>query len=174
MTAFDDGGGASVTLSIQVEKKPFGFSTLVGDYGIYIGLIALIAILLAVLLMRIRPSESETYSPIQTEKEVRKIRGKRVSMDDAFDDPDYDPFDEQKRKSGPRDMEEGDYPQEIEEQGDGEEGTSESPVDSDLSGAFEELIGESSEQAEEESAEGVAVSVDEALDNEDIEALFDD
>jgi len=174
MTAYDEGGGASVTLSIQVEKKPFGFSTLVGDYGIYIGLIALIAILLAVLLMRIRPSESETYSPIQTEKEVRKIRGKRVSMDDAFDDPDYDPFDEQKRKSGPRDMEEGDYPQEIEEQGDGEEGTSESPVDSDLSGAFEELIGESSEQAEEESAEGVAVSVDEALDNEDIEALFDD
>ena len=95
-------------------------------------------------------------------------------MDDAFDDPDYDPFDDEKRNSGPKDIGEGDDSQEIEEQGEDEEGSSESPVDSDLSGAFEELIGESSEQAEGESAEDVAVSVDEALDNEDIEALFDD
>ena len=95
-------------------------------------------------------------------------------MDDAFDDPDYDPFDDEKRNSGPKDIEGRDDSQEIEEQGEDEEGSSESPVDSDLSGAFEELIGESSEQAEGESAEDVAVSVDEALDNEDIEALFDD
>ena len=27
---------------------------------------------------------------------------KKVSMDDAFDDPDYDPFDAQSRKDGPR------------------------------------------------------------------------
>ena len=104
MTAYDEGGGASVTLSIQVEKEPFGLSTLVGDYGIYIGLIALIAVLLVVLLLRMRPPEDEAYSPIQTEREVRKIRGRRVSMDDAFDDPDYDPFDDEKRNSGPKDV----------------------------------------------------------------------
>ena len=48
------------------------------------------------------------------------------------------------------------------------------PMDPELSGAFEELIGESPEESESESSESVAVSVDEALDNEDIEALFDD
>ena len=44
----------------------------------------------------------------------------------------------------------------------------------ELSGAFEELIGESSQEVESESPENLAVPVDEALDNEDIEALFDD
>ena len=48
------------------------------------------------------------------------------------------------------------------------------PMDQELSGAFEELIGESPDEAEAESTESVAVSLDEALDNEDIEALFDD
>ena len=54
------------------------------------------------------------------------------------------------------------------------EAPAETPMDSELSGAFEELIGETPEEIESESPEGVAVSVDEALDNEDIEALFDD
>jgi len=48
------------------------------------------------------------------------------------------------------------------------------PVSPELSGAFEELIGESPQEVESESPENLAVPVDEALDNEDIEALFDD
>ena len=174
MTAFDEGEGASITLSIQVKKKPFGVSTLIGDYGVYIGLVALIAILLVVLLQRMRSPQSDISPPSHSEKEFRKIRGRKVSMDDAFDDPDYDPFDKEKSKSGPRSMDREDFSQEVEEQDEIEEDISEDVVDSDLSGAFEELIGEAPDQTEEESAEDVAVSIDEALDNEDIEALFDD
>ena len=55
MTAFDEGDGSSIMLSIQVQKEPFGLSTLMADYGIYIGLVALIAVLLVVLLNRMRP-----------------------------------------------------------------------------------------------------------------------
>ena len=49
-------------------------------------------------------------------------------------------------------------------------------MDGDLAGAFEELSGESPQEevVTEESTGAVAASVDEALDNEDIEALFDD
>ena len=49
-------------------------------------------------------------------------------------------------------------------------------MDGDLAGAFEELTGESpqEEAVTEESTGTAATSVDEALDNEDIEALFDD
>ena len=49
-------------------------------------------------------------------------------------------------------------------------------MDGELADAFNELTGESAqEEVEEEFAPGTdTASVDEALDNEDIEALFDD
>lgn len=174
MTAYDEGEGASVTLSIQVKKEPFGLSTLVGDYGIYIGLVALIAVLLAVLLQRMRQPQSDVSSN-QLAKEVRKSRGREVSMDDAFDDPDYDPFDEDNRKSSPQEMSSEDSSYDIEDLDDVQENVSESgTVEPDLSGELETLIGESPDQGDDDSAESVAASVEEALDNEDIEALFDD
>ena len=172
MTAFDEGDGSSIMLSIQVQKEPFGLSTLMADYGIYIGLVALIAVLLVVLLNRMRPPQADEFSVIETEP---RRKGRKVSMDDAFDDPDYDPFDKEKRESGPKGADEEESietPSEspIETPMDDNSG----PMDPELSGAFEELIGESPEESESESSESVAVSVDEALDNEDIEALFDD
>lgn len=174
MTAYDEGEGASITLSIQVKKEPFGLSTLMADYGIYIGLVALIAILLAVLLQRMRTSQTDA-APSPLQKEVRG-RGRKVSMDDAFDDPDYDPFDKDKRKGGPRKMDEEHSAKASDESlsNDQQNVPDAEPMDQELSGAFEELIGESPDEAEAESTEGVAVSLDEALDNEDIEALFDD
>ena len=165
MTAYDEGDGASITLSIKVQKEPFGLSTLIADYGVYIGLVAIISVLLVVLLNRMRPPQEDEFAVV--EREVRR-KGKKVSMDDAFDDPDYDPFDKEKRKSGPSEVE-SEKPIET-----SMEAPAETPMDSELSGAFEELIGETPEEIESESPEGVAVSVDEALDNEDIEALFDD
>ena len=165
MTAYDEGDGASITLSIKVQKEPFGLSTLIADYGVYIGLVAIISVLLVVLLNRMRPPQEDEFAVV--EREVRR-KGKKVSMDDAFDDPDYDPFDKEKRKSGPSEVE-SEKPIETPM-----EAPAETPMDSELSGAFEELIGETPEEIESESPEGVAVSVDEALDNEDIEALFDD
>jgi len=165
MTAYDEGDGASITLSIKVQKEPFGLSTLIADYGVYIGLVAIISVLLVVLLNRMRPPQEDEFAVV--EREVRR-KGKKVSMDDAFDDPDYDPFDKEKRNSGPSKVE-SEKPIETPM-----EAPAETPMDSELSGAFEELIGETPEEIESESPEGVAVSVDEALDNEDIEALFDD
>lgn len=89
-------------------------------------------------------------------------------MDDAFDDPEYDPFDSDKKKRGPK------------RGADGPDAERASPeperMDGDLAGAFEELTGESPQEGAvtEEPTGTAAASVDEALDNEDIEALFDD
>ena len=177
MTAFDEGHGSSITLVIQVKKEPFSFGVIMADYGIYIGLLGLIVILVAVLIQRMRSPEVVIEATVT--ENVSRRRGRRVSMDDAFDDPDYDPFDSEKRKQGPR-------------KGKGESAVEKAPgaprvpeplppeepemVDGELTDAFKELAGESLEKEDVEEAppEAVATSVDEALDNEDIEALFDD
>lgn len=172
MTAFDEGEGASVMLSIEVKKKPFGLNTLVGEYGIYIGLVALIGVLLVVLIQRMKSPATDEFST--ADKQIRRKR-KKVSMDDAFDDPDYDPFDDEKRKSGPRKMSSEDSVEVSEEAPEETPIESEQvPMDPELSGAFEELIGETPQELDSEASESVAASVEEALDNEDIEALFDD
>jgi hypothetical protein len=174
MTAFDEGQGSSITLVIQVKKEPFSFGVIMADYGIYIGLLGLIVILVAVLIQRMRPSEVVIEATVT--ENVSRRRGRRVSMDDAFDDPDYDPFDSEKRKRGPRKSK-------------GESAVEKAPrvseplppeepemVDDEIADAYKELAGESleKEEVEEVPPEAVTASVDEALDNEDIEALFDD
>ena len=177
MTAFDEGGGSSITLVIEVQKEPFGFGVLMADYGIYIGLLGLIAILVVVLILRMRPPKVVVEASMI--ENVSRRRGRRVSMDDAFDDPDYDPFDAEKRKRRPRkgkgDSEEGGAPEvpEIHEPIAPEEPER---VGEGLADAFKELTGESPQEevAEEADPGTVAASVDEALDNEDSEALFDD
>ena len=172
MTAYDEGEGSSITLSIQVQKEPFGLSTLMADYGIYIGLVALIAILLVVLLQRMRKPQSEDFSAV--EREVRR-KGKNVSMDDAFDDPDYDPFDKDERNIESKKMSDKETGgADMRPPVDSSMESEAPPVSPELSGAFEELIGESPREVESGPPENLAVPVDEALDNEDIEALFDD
>jgi hypothetical protein len=174
MTAFDEGAGSSITLVIQDEKEPFSFGVLMADYGIYIGLFGLIVILVAVLIQRMRPPEVVVEASVTGN--VSKRRGRRVSMDDAFDDPDYDPFDAEKKKRGPR----KDVPESAVDEAPRilEPVAPEEPeeVDGELADAFNELTGKSAqEEVEEEFAPGTdATSVDGALDNEDIEALFDD
>ena len=109
---------------------------------------------------------------------------KKVSMDDAFDDPDYDPFDAQSRKDGPRakpeavSTETNDTESEIID-------SSEIPI-SDIEIGSHEEEDESIEQdtnlredqdeieEEKESSDGITMSVDEALSQEDIEALFEE
>ena len=183
MTAFDEGEGASITLVIEVQKAPFSLGGLVAAYGLYIVLFGMIAVLGVVLMQRLRPSEVVVKAPAVRGKPRR--RGKRISMDDAFDDPEYDPFDSEKRKSGPKKS-----PGEAEWWSDaGAPAVEETgpvipePIDreephkmEDLASAFEELTGEAphEDEPEEEDPESVAASVDEALDDDDIEALFDD
>jgi len=166
MTAFDEGEGSSMTLVIEVKKEPFSFGGMMADYGLYIVLIVLILILVTVLVQRMRPPEVVVEAPVV--ENVSRRRGRKISMDDAFDDPEYDPFDSDKKKRGPK---------KGADESDVERASPESEMmDSDLAGAFEELTGESPQEevVTEESTGAVAASVDEALDNEDIEALFDD
>jgi len=177
MTAFDEGGGSSITLVIEVQKEPFSFGVLMADYGIYIGLLGLIAILVVVLIQRMRPPEVVVEASVI--ENVSRRRGRRVSMDDAFDDPDYDPFNAEKRKQGARkgkgDSGGGGVPEvpEIHEPIAPEEP---GEMDEGLVDAFKQLTGEAphEEIAEEADSETVAASADEALNNEDSEALFDD
>jgi hypothetical protein len=170
MTAFDEGEGSSVTLVIQVQKTPFSLGGLVSAYGIYIGLLGVIVILGALLMQRLRPPEIVIEAPVF--EDAPRRRGKRISMDDAFDDPEYDPFDAKKGKSGPKksEREVGPIIPEPMEPKDPQK------MEGDLAHAFEELTGEAPHQEEpdEEESESAPVSVDEALDDEDIEALFDD
>ena len=96
-------------------------------------------------------------------------------MDDAFDDPQYDPFsknDGQSEEAPPSETTEDPVAEVSSEYEVGDdrfagEGVAE---------AFEELTGEKIEDdiVEEPDSEVVAVSVEEALDDEDIEALFED
>ena len=169
MTALDEGPGSSATLVIQVKKEPFSFGVMMADYGIYIGLLGLIVILVTLLVQRVRSPESDIKAP--RVESVGRDRSRRVSMDDAFDDPDYDPFDTEKKGLGAsKSMTEADpdLPSEAPEEPES--------VDSELADSFNELAEESLEgEIDEEDASGAdAVSVDDALDNEDIEALFDD
>jgi hypothetical protein len=170
MTAFDEGEGSSVTLVIQVQKTPFSLGGLVSAYGIYIGLLGVIVILGALLMQRLRPPEIVIEAPVF--EDAPRRRGKRISMDDAFDDPEYDPFDAKKGKSGPKKSERevgAIVPEPVEPE-------DPQKMKGDLAHAFEELTGETPHQdePEEEESESAPVSVDEALDDEDIEALFDD
>ena len=138
MTAYDEGEGSSITLSIQVQKEPFGLSTLMADYGIYIGLVALIAILLVVLLQRMRKPQSEDFSAV--EREVRR-KGKNVSMDDAFDDPDYDPFDKDERNIESKKMSDKETGgADMRPPVDSSMESEAPPVSPELSGAFEEPV----------------------------------
>ncbi|MEE3231620.1 MAG: CARDB domain-containing protein, partial [Candidatus Thermoplasmatota archaeon] len=170
MTAFDEGHGSSVTLVIQVQKAPFSLGGLVSAYGIYIGLLGLIAILGVLLMQRLRPPEIVIEAPVFEDRSRRK--GKRISMDDAFDDPEYDPFDTEKGESGPKKSGRGVGPIIPEPM----EPKDPQKMEADIAHAFEELTGEAPHQDElgEEESESAPASLDEALDDEDIEALFDD
>ena len=123
-------------------------------------------ILVTVLVQRMRPPEVIVEAPVV--ENVSRRRGRKISMDAAFDDPEYDPFDSDKKKRGPKRGSDG---------SDAERASPEPErIDGDLAGAFEELTGESPQEGSvtEESTGTVTAAVDEALDNEDIEALFDD
>lgn len=96
-------------------------------------------------------------------------------MDDAFDNPQYDPFGVKEGQS------EEARSSETMEDPVAEVTTDHEAVDDRFAGegvaeAFEELTGEKIEDdiVEEPDSEAVAVSVEEALDDEDIEALFED
>tara|TARA_B100000965_G_scaffold397125_1_gene413133 strand:- start:3086 stop:4063 length:978 start_codon:yes stop_codon:yes gene_type:complete len=165
MTALDEGEGASVTLTVVILEAPFSLGEFVSDYGIILAFVLIVVIGAAVVLQK-RGGSGRRAGPDSAPGR------KRISMDDAFDNPQYDPFSKE---------EEGfDSPsQEDEEMSEGVDESIESEVDrfsgEGVAEAFEELTGEAVEgEVDEAIPDDVAVSVEEALDDEDIEALFED
>ena len=182
MTAVDEGPGSSITLTVIVSEAPFSLGEFMASYGLVIIVIAIISIAGAVFVIRNRQSGVRSLDP----RFDQTSRLKRVSMDDAFDDPEYDPFDDQSRKDGPKAVSE-ESDENLSDNKTGGDGDSESVeviipddvssilLDSkglDEDGALEEIEEES--QSEDDPSESVAMSLEDALDDEDIEALFEE
>jgi len=93
MTASDEDTSDSFTFTVSVVEKPFSFGELLGGGEMILILIVVIASLGGILVMRLRKPSDLVEAPVGA-------RVSRISMDDAFDDVDYDPFsdDEEKRK----------------------------------------------------------------------------
>ena len=182
MTAVDEGPGSSITLTVIVSEAPFSLGDFMASYGLVIIVIAIISIAGAVFVIRNRQSGVRSLDP----RFDQTSRLKRVSMDDAFDDPEYDPFDDQSRKDGPKAVsEESDENlSDNKTDGDGDSESVEVIIPDDVSsilldskgldedGALEEIEEES--QSEDDLSESVAMSLEDALDDEDIEALFEE
>ena len=182
MTAVDEGPGSSITLTVIVSEAPFSLGDFMASYGLVIIVIAIISIAGAVFVIRNRQSAVRSLDP----RFDQTSRLKKVSMDDAFDDPEYDPFDDQSRKDGPKAVsEESDENlSDNKTDGDGDSESVEVIIPDDVSsilldskgldedGALEEIEEES--QSEDDLSESVAMSLEDALDDEDIEALFEE
>mgnify|MGYP001314453612 FL=1 len=128
------------------------------------------------------PSDSGLVSGMDQTKSLKK-----VSVDDAFDDPDYDPFDSQSRREGPKSKSLEPATENTEQDSEiidsqvtsdtdvqmdsGEQETESIVVDTD---AMDDEDVPDVSKGKSEPSEEVVMSVDDALSQEDIEALFDE
>jgi len=182
MTAVDEGPGSSITLTVIVSEAPFSLGEFMASYGLVIMAIVIISIAGAVFVIRNRQSGVGSFDP-QIDQTSRL---KRVSMDDAFDDPEYDPFDQQSRKDGPTTISEESRENLSDNQtaGDSDSDSVEVIIPDDVSSILldsEDLNEEENHdeveegvQSEDALSESAAMSLEDALDDEDIEALFEE
>ena len=86
----DDGDATdSMRITIQVEEKPFSITSFImSPIGILIVIVLILSIAIAPMIMKKR-------NKIEYEGDKMPSKG---SIDDAFDDPDYDPFSEDRKK----------------------------------------------------------------------------
>ena len=86
----DDGDATdSMRITIQVEEKPFTITSFImSPIGILIVIVLILSIVAAPVIMKKRK---------ETEHDEYRVPSKG-SIDDAFDDPDYDPFSEDRKK----------------------------------------------------------------------------
>jgi len=153
----------------------------VASYRLIIVVMLIISIAGAVFAIRNRQSNIESLDP----QVDHTSRLKKVSVDDAFDDPEYDPFDEKSRNEGPKTglEDSGEPVPEIQTDEEIESVSQEVVIPDDVSSILldeEESEGEGSlekvekEELQEDVSESVAMSLEDALDDEDIEALFEE
>ena len=86
----DDGDATdSMRITIQVEEKPFSITSFImSPIGILIIIVLILSIVAAPVIMKKRK---------ETEHDEYRVPSKGT-IDDAFDDPDYDPFSEDRKK----------------------------------------------------------------------------
>ena len=181
MTAVDEGPGSTITLTVIISEAPFSLGDFMASYALIIVLMLIASVIGAVFVIRNRQSNIE---PLDTQVD-QTSRLKKVSVDDAFDDPEYDPFDDRSRKEGPKtglDVSSDDLPEIQTEEGI-ESVSQETVIPDDVSRILldeeeseaEGDLGEYNEgDLQEEVPESVALSLEDALDDEDIEALFEE
>ncbi len=92
LTASDESMSDSMTITVIIEAAPFSFGNIVSSPAFIILIIALLAGGGGFAFMRMKKPADLVEAP----PEARRVR--RVSMDDAFDDPEFDPFSEDKEK----------------------------------------------------------------------------
>lgn len=92
LTVSDEAMSDSMTITIVVEKAPFSFGNIIGSPIVLILIFLVLAGAGGFAFMRMKKPDDLVEAP----PEAKKLR--RVSMDDAFDDPEFDPFSEDKSK----------------------------------------------------------------------------
>lgn len=102
LTVSDEEFSDSMALTIVVESAPFSFAEIIGSPIAIIFILALLAGIGGFAFMRLKKPDDLVEAP----PEAR--RGRRVSMDDAFDDPEFDPFSEDKSKRRVKEQERDD------------------------------------------------------------------
>ena len=181
LTAVDEGPGSSITLTVIVSEAPFSLGEFMASYGLIIIVILIISIAGAVFVIRNKQNNIPPSGP-----EVdHTSRLKRVSVDDAFDDPEYDPFDDKSSREGPKNgLEYSNDPlTEIQTGEEIESVSRKAVIPEDVTSILLEDGDSEGEEApedvdegdiQEEVSESIAMSIEEALDDEDIEALFEE
>ena len=92
LTVYDGESSDTMRITIQVQEKPFALTDILFN-PIFIVLILLVTVGMLGVLMRKKKIDSvEEY-----QGNLRRHKTK-VSMNDAFDDPEYDPFSDEKQK----------------------------------------------------------------------------
>ena len=181
MTAVDEGNGASTTLTVSVSAAPFELSEFVASYGLILLIIVILALVGAVMVLSNRRSSS-----VRSESQFDQTSSlKRVSMDDAFDDPEYDPFDLKSRKDGPKkkaletvedsvletdELEKSEDSQTPEDTS--EEEDNDFPEEEELEIQDQDHLTDIGET--EEDSEEITAPLEAVLSEEDIEALFEE
>ena len=92
LTVMDEELSDSMIITLNIEEAPFSFGNLLASPI----MIVLILIILAggggFAYVKMRQPDDLVQAPAEAK------RGRKVSMDDAFDDPEYDPFSQDKSK----------------------------------------------------------------------------
>ena len=92
LTVTDESLSDSISITLNIEKAPFSFADLVTSPIVIILILLILAGGGGFAYVQLRKPDDLVEAPTEARK------GRKVSMDDAFDDPEFDPFSEDKSK----------------------------------------------------------------------------